>query len=126
MTTSKPEGGPPADTCVLDVTVARAGPTCVRQLADWRADVIRIDPAGDVGTSLLDWSSSDFRNMHRNKRSFALDLRTGEGKEVFDELVKTADIVSETSTPPVSPTCARAGSLTVTETHFGELEQIRR
>src|SRR5262245_27662904 len=63
------------DIRVIDLTVARAGPTCVRQLADWGADVIRVEPPpaepgapGLVGTR----HGADFQNLHRNKRSLSL------------------------------------------------------
>ena len=81
---------------VIDLTIARAGPTCVRQLADWGADVIRIEPPA-TGADLSGGSRSgpDFQNLHRNKRAIVLDLKTPEGIEVFFDLVKTADVVVE-------------------------------
>jgi formyl-CoA transferase len=80
---------------VLDLTLARAGPTCVRHLADWGAEVIRIDAPthGDgLGGSRED---SDFENLHRNKRSLGLDLKRPEGLEVFFRLVRGADVLVE-------------------------------
>jgi formyl-CoA transferase len=68
---------PLADLRVIDLTVARAGPNCVRQLADWGADVIRID-APPTRTAGEGRHSSDFQNLHRNKRSILLDLTTAE------------------------------------------------
>ena len=58
---------------MLDLTRARSGPTCVRQLADWGADVVKIEAPdlegdGDNGGR----KSSDFQNLHRNKRSMTL------------------------------------------------------
>jgi len=82
---------------VLDLTAHRAGPTSVRQLADWGADVIRIEPpphgAGEVVGGSRD--GFDFQNLHRNKRSVVLDLKSPEGKEVFFQLAERADVIVE-------------------------------
>ena len=81
---------------VLDLTVARAGPTAVRQLADWGANVIRIEPPGgkdDVAATRR--HGSDFQNLHRNKRSMTLNLKTDSGREIFYRLVERADVVVE-------------------------------
>ena len=82
---------------VLDLTAHRAGPTAVRQLADWGADVIRIEAPGG---GLVDGtggrrSGPDFQNLHRNKRSLALNLKAPEGKQIFFELAKTTDVIVE-------------------------------
>ena len=53
---------------VLDLTRIRSGPTCVKQFADWGADVIKIEPPDDA-SGYADRESSDFQNLHRNKRS---------------------------------------------------------
>jgi crotonobetainyl-CoA:carnitine CoA-transferase CaiB-like acyl-CoA transferase len=86
-----------SDITVLDLTRVRAGPTCVRQLADWGANVIKIEmpvtsQEGQLGGPR---SGSDFQNLHRNKRAMSLNLKTEEGLKVFKELVKTADVVVE-------------------------------
>ena len=81
---------------VLDLTAHRAGPTAVRQLADWGADVIKIEPPGagaDVTGSRRD--GPDFQNLHRNKRSLTLNLKAPEGLKIFMDLAKTADVVVE-------------------------------
>jgi crotonobetainyl-CoA:carnitine CoA-transferase CaiB-like acyl-CoA transferase len=82
---------------VLDLTHARAGPTAVRQLADWGANVIKIEPPGeskgDVTGSRRE--GFDFQNLHRNKRSLTLNLKAEEGKAIFFELAKKADVVVE-------------------------------
>ena len=82
---------------VLDLTHARAGPTAVRQLADWGTNVIKIEPPGeergDVTGSRRE--GFDFQNLHRNKRSLTLNLKTEEGKEIFFELARKADVVVE-------------------------------
>ena len=77
---------------VLDLTHARAGPTAVRQLADWGAKVIKIEPRGDsrdVTGSRRD--GFDFQNLHRNKRSLTFNLTTPEGRRCFMKLAETAD-----------------------------------
>lgn len=75
---------------VLDLTIARAGPTCVRQLADMGADVIQIARPG-----ARDLSGSDAHNLHRNKRSIAIDLKHPDGHAVFRRLVARADVLVE-------------------------------
>ena len=87
---------------VLDLTRARSGPTCVRQLADWGADTIKIEAPdlegdGDNGGR----KSSDFQNLHRNKRSMTLNLKAPAGREIFMKLVGTADVVVENYRPRV-------------------------
>jgi formyl-CoA transferase len=92
------------DLRVLDLTVARAGPTCVRQLADWGAEVIRIEApprAGSEGQVGGERDSADFQNLHRNKRSLALDLKSDAGRAVFHRLAARADVVVENMRPPV-------------------------
>lgn len=81
---------------VLDLTIARAGPTCSRQLADMGADVIHIShPArGDLG-------GSDTHNLNRNKRSILVDLKHEQGLEVFFRLVDDADVLVENFRAPV-------------------------
>ncbi|TWO68457.1 CoA transferase [Caenimonas sedimenti] len=79
---------------VLDLSIARAGPTAVRLLADWGADVVRIDPPGRPPT-LGHRRGSDEQNLHRNKRSLSVDLKTPAGKEVLMRLVKRSDVVVE-------------------------------
>lgn len=86
---------------VIDFTVARAGPTAVRQLADWGADVIRIEPLDtDSGSLSGTHSSYDYMNLHRNKRVIALDLTSTQGYEVLCRLVATADVVVENFRSP--------------------------
>jgi crotonobetainyl-CoA:carnitine CoA-transferase CaiB-like acyl-CoA transferase len=82
---------------VLDLTHARAGPTAVRQLADWGAKVIKIEPPGDSKGDVTGSRREgfDFQNLHRNKRSLTLNLKTEEGKAIFFKLAEKADIVVE-------------------------------
>ncbi|HIF71887.1 MAG TPA: CoA transferase [Dehalococcoidia bacterium] len=87
---------------VLDLTRVRAGPTCVRQLADWGADVIKIEAPPDGKEALGgDRDNSDFQNLHRNKRSLTLNLKSSVGREVFYKLVEDADVVVENYRPDV-------------------------
>ena len=86
---------------VLDLTIARAGPVAVRLLADWGADVIRIEPpaaggAEGVGNSVTGArNGADEQNLHRNKRSLAIDLKSTGGAALFRQLVLQADVVVE-------------------------------
>ena len=68
---------------VIDLTRVRAGPTCVRQLADWGANVIKVEMPETPGESMGGpRDGSDFLNLHRNKRSITLDLKKPEGIEI--------------------------------------------
>lgn len=81
---------------VLDLTIARAGPTAVRLLADWGANVIRIEPPPAASQSLTGPSTDpDSQNLHRNKRGLAINLKSAEGAALFKSLVGKADIVVE-------------------------------
>jgi crotonobetainyl-CoA:carnitine CoA-transferase CaiB-like acyl-CoA transferase len=88
---------------ILDLTRVRSGPTAVRQLADWGANVIRVEMPDKLDTAALGGarSGSDFQNLHRNKRSLTLNLKTEKGVEVFKKLVATADVVVENYRPDV-------------------------
>jgi len=117
---------PLADLRVIDLTVARAGPTCVRQLADWGADVIRIEPPVPVPPShggpqaapgqgsadsapqqpagiplSMAHRGSDYQNLHRNKRALSLDLKSPRGREILLSLIDGADVLVENMRPPV-------------------------
>ena len=87
---------------VLDLTRARAGPTAARQMADWGADVIKIEAAGQMTSGDLGQRHGpDFQNLHRNKRSLTLDLKSPEGLEIFNKLAAEADVVIENYRPDV-------------------------
>jgi len=88
---------------VLDLSRVRAGPTCVRQLADFGADVIKIEtpPSLEQDTMGGPRHGPDFQNLHRNKRSLTLNLKDKEGVGIFMKLVKTADVVVENYRPDV-------------------------
>src|SRR5260370_35083453 len=86
---------------VLDLTRVRAGPTAARQLADWGADVIKIElPRGldesDMGGPR---HGPDFQNLHRNKRSLTLNLKEADGIASFKRMVETAEVVTEDNRP---------------------------
>ena len=89
---------------VLDLTRARAGPTATRQLGDWGADVLKVEapappgaPEGVTGAR----ESSDFLNLHRNKRSLTLNLKELEAREIFLRLAERADVIVENYRPGV-------------------------
>src|SRR3979409_1094967 len=87
---------------VLDLTRVRSGPTCVRQLADWGANVIKIESPPQLESGEPPGGpreGSDFQNLHRNKRSITLNLKAPEGLAVFRRLVKKADVVVENFRP---------------------------
>src|SRR5229473_1150420 len=86
---------------LLDLTLARAGPTCVRHLADWGADVIRIEPPTQSEDAVGLRHGFDFQNLHRNKRAIRLDLKSPEGHAAFMRLAETADVVAENMRPAV-------------------------
>ena len=96
--------GPLAGFRVLDLTRVRSGPTAVRQLADWGADVIKIESPPALGQS-DGWDDrrdgADFQNLHRNKRSLTLNLKHPDGLAVFRRLVADADVVVENYRPDV-------------------------
>src|SRR5207247_11425112 len=86
---------------VLDPTRVRSGPTAVRQLADWGADVIKIEsPAGESELS-GGRHGSDFQNLQRNKRSIAIDLKHDEGRAILLKAVERADVLVENFRPDV-------------------------
>jgi crotonobetainyl-CoA:carnitine CoA-transferase CaiB-like acyl-CoA transferase len=92
------------DLIVLDLARVRAGPTAVRQLADWGADVIKIETPPAPGQAEGPGGARhgpDFQNLQRNKRAINLDLKSDEGREIFFRLVETADIVIENYRPDV-------------------------
>ncbi|MEN9761475.1 MAG: hypothetical protein RI906_1301 [Pseudomonadota bacterium] len=88
------------DLRILDLTRVRAGPTCVKQFADFGADVIKIE-AIEPDTMSGPRDGSDMQNLHRNKRSMTLDMKAPEGHEILMKLVRTADVVVENFRPDV-------------------------
>ena len=89
---------------VIDLTRVRAGPTAVRQLADWGANVIKVEmpPAMDEGEGVGGpREDSDFQNVHRNKRGMTLNLKSPEGIAILKKLVASADVLVENYRPDV-------------------------
>jgi crotonobetainyl-CoA:carnitine CoA-transferase CaiB-like acyl-CoA transferase len=96
--------GPLARFTVLDLTRVRSGPTAVRQLADWGANVIKIeapekiDPSKGMGGER---DGPDFQSIHRNKRGITLNMKERDGVAVFRRMVEKADVVVENFRPDV-------------------------
>jgi formyl-CoA transferase len=86
---------------VIDLTRVRAGPTCVKQFADWGADVIKVEMPSDSDDGFGPRQGSDFQNLHRNKRSLTLNLKDRRGVELLKRLVRTADVLVENYRPDV-------------------------
>src|SRR6201988_770737 len=89
---------------VLDLTRVRSGPTCVRQLADWGANVIKIEMPPQIESGEGPGGpreGSDFQNLHRNKRSMTLNLKSPEGVAVLKKMAAQADVVEENFRPDV-------------------------
>ncbi|MDB5581235.1 MAG: Formyl-CoA transferase [Bradyrhizobium sp.] len=95
---------PLRDYTVLDLTRARSGPTAARQLADWGANVIKIEEPGDAdgdGSAFDQRHGADFQNLHRNKRSISLNLKKPEGVALLHKMAETADVLVENYRPGV-------------------------
>lgn len=89
---------------VVDLSQVRAGPTCVKQLADFGADVIKVEPPDSVPRGELYVGArdgADMQNLHRNKRSITLNLKSPRAREVLEPLLRTADVVVENFRPSV-------------------------
>jgi formyl-CoA transferase len=102
--TSNLPRGPLSRYTVLDLSRVRAGPTAVRQLADWGARCIRVEQPRKavLGDALgKDRNGPDFQNLHRNKESLSLDLKQPKGREILLKLVKRADVLVENFRPKV-------------------------
>ena len=96
--------GPLSRFKVLDLTRVRAGPTAARQLADWGADVIKVEvpPKPDAGEGMGGpRHGPDFQNIHRNKKGLTLNLKSESGMEVFRRLVAEVDVLIENYRPDV-------------------------
>jgi formyl-CoA transferase len=93
--------GPLSRFKVLDLTRVRSGPTAVRQFADWGADVVMVESKTGSSDIAGGRDRSDFQNLHRNKRSLSLDLKSPEGRAVFLRMAAQADVVFENFRPDV-------------------------
>ena len=111
--------GPLKHIRVLDLTIARAGPMAVRLLADWGADVIKVEPPprkDAQGSSVTGGRrGSDEQNLHRNKRSLSIDLKSPQGRSLFHKLAADADVVCDCVIacwagrwPPCCPSASRS------------------
>jgi len=93
---------PFTDLLLLDLTRHRAGPVASRFFADWGAQVIKIEAPSDISDSMGGKREGfDYQNLHRNKRSLSLNLKTAEGKAIFKKLALRADIILESFRPSV-------------------------
>jgi crotonobetainyl-CoA:carnitine CoA-transferase CaiB-like acyl-CoA transferase len=89
---------------VLDLTRVRSGPTCVRQLADWGANVIKVEAPDEIDTGKGmggERHGPDFQHVHRNKRGVTINLKHPDGLAVFRRMVEKADVVVENYRPDV-------------------------
>jgi crotonobetainyl-CoA:carnitine CoA-transferase CaiB-like acyl-CoA transferase len=90
---------------VIDLTRVRAGPTCVRQLADFGANIIKVEmpPAAEPGGDTMGGprDGPDFQNLQRNKRGLTLDLKQPEGRAILERIVSEADVLVENFRPDV-------------------------
>ena len=104
MTTKTSHRGPLARFKVVDLTRVRSGPTCVRQLSDWGADVIKIESPPKLELS-DGWGDKrhgpDFQNLHRNKRAITVNLKDPDGIAIFRKLADRSDVVVENFRPDV-------------------------
>jgi formyl-CoA transferase len=95
------EAGALSDLKLIDLTRVRAGPSCVRNFADWGADVIRVEQPGDGEDGFGPRAGADFQNLHRNKRTLTLDLKQPRGLAVLKQLAAGADVLVENYRPAV-------------------------
>ena len=89
---------------VIDLTQVRSGPSCVKQFADFGADVIRIEPPPGVGRAELmtgPRDGADMQNLHRNKRLLTLNVKAEQGRQILYRLVRSADVLVENYRPDV-------------------------
>ena len=99
-----PRGGPLSPYTVIDLTRARSGPTAARQMADWGANVIKVEqPANpeEDDSPFQERHGADFQNLQRNRLSLTLNLKKPEGVAVLKKLVEKADVLIENYRPGV-------------------------
>lgn len=106
MLTTNNHNGPLARFTVIDASRVRAGPTAIRLFADMGARVIKLEipdgaPGGDDMIGARNHDRADFENLHRNKESLTLNLKTEEGKTIFNDLIREADVFIENYRPDV-------------------------
>jgi formyl-CoA transferase len=95
--------GPLSRFKVIDLTRARAGPTAARHFADWGADVVKVEMPHNAEDDPMGGARDgpDFFNLHRNKRSITLNLKTPEGVAVLKKMAAWADVLIENYRPDV-------------------------
>jgi formyl-CoA transferase len=86
---------------VIDLCRARTGPTCVRQLSEFGARVVKIELPGEEDDETGGRHGFDFQNLHPNKRGMTLNLKMPQGVEVLRRLVRRADVLAENFRPDV-------------------------
>jgi crotonobetainyl-CoA:carnitine CoA-transferase CaiB-like acyl-CoA transferase len=86
---------------VVDLCRARTGPTCIRQLSEFGAQVIKVEIPDDQDDDVGGRHGFDFQNLHPNKRSLTLNLKTDAGRDVLFRLVRQADVFAENFRPGV-------------------------
>jgi crotonobetainyl-CoA:carnitine CoA-transferase CaiB-like acyl-CoA transferase len=91
-------GRPLARFSVLDLTTVRSGPTCTRILADFGADVVRVERPGGEGRERVFFDAAD---LHRNKRSIVVNLQDPRGVAIVKRLAARMDVVVENYRPDV-------------------------
>jgi len=106
MQDATPRSGPLSRFTVLDASRVRAGPTAVRFFADMGARVIKLEipsgaPGGDDMIGGRDHNRADYENLHRNKESLTLNMKSPQGIEILHELVRKADVFIENYRPDV-------------------------
>jgi len=87
---------------IVDLTVARAGPAAVRLLAEWGASVIRVEAPGEGLGIAADHHSSDYINLHGNKRLITANLKDARGVAIVRRLIDDADVLIENFRPTVT------------------------
>ena len=94
---------------ILDLSRVRAGPSCVRQFADFGADVIKIEPPGDGDPHRNSYRNASYPQSDKNfpwqldgrlKRSLSLDLKNDDARPVLERLIQRADIMIVNFPPP--------------------------
>src|SRR6266511_4375100 len=86
---------------VIDLTRARSGPTCVRQLSEMGAQVVKVEMPGEDDDSVGGRYGSDFQNLHPNKRSITINMKTDAGREIIFRMARTYDVLVENFRPRV-------------------------
>ncbi|MCX5887214.1 MAG: CoA transferase, partial [Proteobacteria bacterium] len=90
---------------VLDLTRALAGPYCTMLLADYGADVIKVELPGTGddtrgwGPPFVEGESAYFMSINRNKKSLTLDMKNPRSKDILERMIRQSDIIVENFRP---------------------------